>query len=107
MLILTLLGIIIFTVGWAFFNLAKKYKKNVYGYTILGVVVFVSGVLIYILLYILLMHYLMNLSRYIHEYLSFAIGVVTSISTHYMLEKKWKKMQDVDAEEAIDEIGKD
>ncbi|WP_299835688.1 hypothetical protein [uncultured Tenacibaculum sp.] len=101
----TVLGIILFSIGKTFFGLAKKYRKNRFVFTIIGVLSFVVGVIIYILIYAALINILPVLNRYIHEYLSFAVGVLIAVLIHYLLEKKWKQYKNVDAEQAIDKIG--
>ncbi len=107
MLILIILGLILLTVGKAFFSLSKKYGKNKIGITILGLLSFIIGVTIYIITYALLVDVLSGINRYVHEYLSFSLGIALAVFFHYYLEKKWKKNKNVDAEEAIDKIGKD
>jgi putative flippase GtrA len=48
-----------------------------------------------------------NISRSTHRLLSFLLGVVIAILIHFWLEKKWLKEKNIEAEEAIKEIGKD
>lgn len=106
MLISFLILIIIATIGNSFFNLTKKYNKSKIGYVSLGIVSFIIGMFFYFFMYWLFIDYLFQLNRYIHEFISFAIGVMFSIGLHYVLEKKWKKQKNVEAEEAIKKIGK-
>lgn len=102
-----LILIIVITIGSTFYNLAKKYHKSKIGYSLLGVFSFVLGMSLYLLLYWLFMDYLHFINRYIHEFVSFLIGVLLAITIHYVLEKKWKKYKNVEAETSIKKIGKE
>ncbi|CAM1344355.1 hypothetical protein [Tenacibaculum amylolyticum] len=102
-----LILIIVLTIGNTFYNLAKKYRKSKLGYSLLGVFSFVLGMSLYLLLYWLLIDYLHFINRYIHEFVSFLIGVLLAITIHYFLEKKWKKHKNIEAEASIKKIGKE
>lgn len=85
-----ILGIILFTVGKTFFDLAGKYRKNKLVFTTVGVFSFIIGVVIYILIYAQFIDVFPHFNRYIHEFLSFATGILIAFLVYYLLRKKWK-----------------
>ena len=104
-LITILLIIILITIGWAFYRLAKKYEKNKWVYTLVGIIAFVGVVLVNAVLYAFFSVISNNIDIETHRFIAFLVGVLTSILLHFVLEKKWLKGKNVEAEEAINEIG--
>ena len=100
-----LLVIILITISWSFYRLAKKYDKNRLVYTLVGVITFMGFVFVNALLYTFLSVISDNINIETHRLLTFLIGVLISIVLHFILEKKWLKGKNVEAEEAINEIG--
>ncbi len=90
MIILLLFLLIIVGVGFIFNKLAEKYKKNRGGYILLGTFTFILGVAIYLLVCMVLWKHLFKINRYLHECLSFILGIIVSMGTYFFLEKKWK-----------------
>ncbi|SNR16960.1 hypothetical protein [Tenacibaculum jejuense] len=97
--------IILITISWSFYRLAKKYDKNRLVYTLVGVIAFMGFVFINALLYTFLSVISDNINIETHRLLTFLIGVLISIVLHFILEKTWLKGKNVEAEEAINEIG--
>ena len=106
MLILFLLLIILFNIGRAFFNMAKKYGKKKQLYTLLGILVFVIlGTLSFLLAYFILitiMHWAFNTNWLF--YWAYSVGIIGAITVHYLLEKKWKE-EAPEIDTVINEIG--
>ncbi len=102
-----LLVIIIITIGWAYYSLAKKYNRNTLLYMLLGIGVFVIIVLLNGLMYTFFDFISRNINIETHRLIAFFLGVLTVFIIHFVLEKRWLKHKNVEAEEAIGEIGKD
>ncbi|MFY7671461.1 hypothetical protein ACOSP6_10305 [Tenacibaculum sp. MEBiC06402] len=102
-----LLVIILITISWAFYSLAKKYKKSTVLYVFLGLGTFILVVLLNAMLYVFSHFVSSNIGRATHRLVAFFVGVFVVVLIHYLLEKKWLKKMNIDAEEAIDEIGKE
>ncbi len=108
MILLVLTLIILFNVGKAFYNLAKKYRKNSSAYAFLGIFAFlvIAGIffLIFYFIFISTLNWAFSISTMI--YVAFAISVVLTVLVHFLLEKNWKKHDNVDLKKEIDKIGK-
>lgn len=102
-----LLVIILITIGWAYYSLAKKYNRSTLLYMLLGIGVFIIIVLLNALLYTFFEFISRNINIETHRLMAFLLGVLVVFIIHFVLEKKWLKHKNVDAEKAIDEIGKD
>ncbi len=100
-----ILVIIIITIGWSYFSLAKRYKRNKVLYVFLGVGTFVFVVLLNAVLYSSLEILSKNIDRSIHRLITFVMGVLIAVIIHYTLEKKLLKEIKNNSEEAINEIG--
>ncbi|MCH2032113.1 MAG: hypothetical protein MK202_01220 [Tenacibaculum sp.] len=102
-----LLVIILITIAWSYYNLANKYNRSRVGYMLLGLGSYIVVVFLNALSYVFLEIISNNIGRSTHRLLSFLIGVLVVILIHFWLEKKWLKKVNVDANKAIDEIGKE
>lgn len=107
MIIVLLIIVIVVTICIVFYNLAKKYGENKFVYTAFGFLAFTLGVVLYVLLARVFWKYLSSISRYTHEYISFLFGILIAVGVHYLLERKWKKYNNVEANEEIEKIGRD
>lgn len=106
MILLTLTLIILFNVGKAFYNLAKKYNKNKSLYAFVGIVAFllISSLFFFPAYYVIkILHWPFS---YTIVYVSFTLGVILTVVVHYLLEKSWKKNNNVDLKQEIEKIGK-
>ncbi|CAL2093702.1 hypothetical protein [Tenacibaculum sp. 190524A05c] len=104
---LFLIGIIVITIGWAYYSLAKKYKKNTILYSIVGVICFLFVMISYVFICAFLDGFEEKVMNPYHKFISFIVGVLVSFFLHLHLEKECKKENNIEAEKAIDEIGKD
>lgn len=102
-----LLLIILITIGWAYHSLAKRYKRSTILHMLLGVGTFIFVVLLNALLYTFFEFISNNIDKATHRYIAFFLGILVAVLIHYALEKKWLKEKNIEAEEAIEEIGKD
>ena len=102
-----LLLIILITIGWAYYSLAKRYNRRTILYMVFGVGTFIFVVLLNALLYTFFEFISHNIGKSTHRLIAFLLGIFVVVLIHYALEKRWLKEKNIEAEEAIEEIGKD
>ena len=98
-MILTILFIVL--IGQAYYNLANRYKRNKWGYAVLGPAIYICSMfmygivygIVYVILYPEVMEdpYFTFEGNWWLELSGFAVALFLSWLVYYLLERSWKK----------------
>ena len=102
--------ILLYWIGKYFYKLAEEYDKSKWGFAILGVVVYYSGILLFGILVgiyygLFLPEELETLNETLIGLISIPFGILSCYLLYKYLEKKWKKNSPLE-NDLIDQIGK-
>lgn len=106
-LITIVLFVILIVIAWAFFSLAKKYKKSTVYYVTLGLVSFIFIFLLNAFIYSLFTVVSDYISLDNHRIVAILMGIFSVFILYIKLEKRWLKNYKTEAEKEINEIGKE
>lgn len=102
--------ILIYWLGKKFYTLAEDFDKSKWGYAILGVVVYYSGIIAFaviaaVFVEIVSSGYLDTMNERLFDLACLPFGLLSSYLLFKYLEKTWKK-EDPRNNNSIDEIGR-
>jgi len=102
--------VLLYWIGKYFYKLAEEYNKNQWGFAILGIVVYYSGVLLFgfivgIIVEIISPGYVDSINDTLLGIIMLPFGILSCYLLYKYLEKTWKK-NNINPNELINEIGK-
>ena len=102
--------VLLYWIGKYFYKLAEEYNKNKWGFTILGIVVYYAGILLFsiiigIIAEIFSPGFIDNFNETLFGFLMLPFGLLSCYLLYKYLEKTWKKNDPI-KNNSIDEIGK-
>ena len=106
-----MLGIILlFWIGKKFFKLAENYEKSKWGFTILGIVTYYAGTLLFAVILLVLVEvfssgYLDDVNDRVIDLICMPFGLLSCYILYKYLDKIWKK-NDPRVINNIEQIGK-
>ncbi|RBW58228.1 hypothetical protein [Tenacibaculum sp. E3R01] len=101
--------VLLYFIGKKFYELADDYKKNKWGFGVLGVVTyfigfFISAAIIGVTVVIAGSDFLETINDFVLELILMPFGLLSCYGLYYYLEKTWKKQKPLE-DKLIDQIG--
>ncbi len=102
--------LLLYWIGKYFYKLAEEYHKNLWGFAILGVVVYYGGIFFFGIIAVVMMEIIYpgsidTFNETLLSLLMIPFGILSSYLLYKYLEKVWKKNRD-NTNKLIDEIGR-
>lgn len=102
--------ILLYWIGKYFYKLAEEYNKSKWGFTILGIVVYYAGILLFsiitgIIAEIFSPGFIDTFNETLFGFLMLPFGLLSCYLLYKYLEKTWKKNDPI-KNNSIEEIGK-